>query len=237
MLLLTGSFAFAQLGGKNAFPHYQLPWLFSMIFATWMIGHWIILHSESQENSQTFTPNSFFKRWHSLKKFVFLIPFIYSLKIGYANFQNIQQQKYPRSLQQNEEIQIWKHQLSNALYSSIIDKSLYIDDPQAGRFYTILNSRYAAPFPCPYFVYFYTPQTTLDSILAKRVQLNFYRNFNKQEQFLTSNPPEFIVRGTHSGFINNQLKLWHDAHYTSIDTISYQHFTFVLSRKTNNSVN
>jgi|GEM_PF-1095777 len=225
IFLLIGSLCFSELGGKNAFPHYQLPWMFSLIFSSWMmvvllvdcIGIYQPSFSIVKKSIPVFT--------------VFLfITLCWNLPKTKDNYHAIQLQNFPPFQNQKEELKQWQEQLTLPIFNAIQSTSLYIDDPHSGRFYTLFNTQQAPPFPCPYFVYFYSPNYNQDTAVKHQLEQIFHTNSQKQMSYLQNNPPAFIITGNNHGFLslNNNGNEWFINNYKKINQINYHTFRYNL---------
>ncbi len=228
LFLLIGSLYFSQLGSKNAFPHYQLPWMFAIVLSTWMTV--ILLIDFITIYQPKFTV--FRKTIPIFTLFIFISLYIILPKAK-ENYQTVKQQNYPSFLTEKEEIKQWSEQLDPAVFNSIQNTSLYIDDPQSGRLYTLFNTQEAPPFPCPYFVYFYAPHNSQDTGVTHRLERSYYNNAQKQMSYLEHNPPAFIITGVNNGFLslNNHVKNWLESNYIEINQINYQTFRYKLYQR------
>lgn len=235
ILLILGGFYFSKLGANNGFPHYQLPLLFSLVFCTWFIATTSVETFISCFNSMAIstlpkTNPKFILPTRKLLVIATALSWYMPIKFAVENYKLIQSQNYPPLLHQSVEATHWKEQLSPHILNSLTNNNVYVDDPQAGRFYTHFQSSYQPPFPCPYYVYFYSDITSQDVSLTQRLQQAFYTNQTKQHVYLQSHPPNLIITGNHAGFLttNSKSKQWFYTHYKAIDTLEYLNHTFHL---------
>ncbi|MFM1792148.1 MAG: hypothetical protein RLZZ252_502 [Bacteroidota bacterium] len=228
ILLLIGSLYFSGLGGKNAFPHYQLPWMFSLIFSSWMMV--ILLVDFIGIYQPSF---SIIKKSIPLFTLSLFSTLCWILPTTKANYQAIKQQNFPPFQNQKEELKQWQEQLTLPVFNAIQSTSLYIDDPHSGRFYTLFNTQQAPPFPCPYFVYFYSPNYNQDTAVQHQLEQIFYVNAQRQMSYLQNNPPAFIITGNNHGFLtlNNTVKNWFIDNYKKTNQINYHRLQYNLYQR------
>jgi hypothetical protein len=202
--------------------------MFAIVFSTWMTV--ILLIDFITIYQPKFTV--FRKTIPIFTLFIFISLYIILPKAK-ENYQTVKQQNYPSFLTEKEEIKQWSKQLEPAVFNSIQNTSLCIDDPQSGRLYTLFNTQETPPFPCPYFVYFYSPNSHPDTAVSNRLQHTFYTNAIRQMSFLLENTPTFIIIGNNGGFlsINKETKKWFSENYRRINRINYQSFNYSLYQR------
>lgn len=228
IFLLIGSLYFSHLGGKNAFPHYQLPWMFSLVFTSWMLVILLVDFIEIYQPSF-----SIVKKSVPLYTISLFLTLCWILPKAKDNYQAVQLQNFPPFQNEKDELKQWQEQLTLPIFNAIQNTSLYIDDPHSGRFYTLFNTQQAPPFPCPYFVYFYTPNYSQDTAISHQLEQIFYTNAQKQMSYLENNPPAFIITGNNHGFFtsNNNGKEWFTNNYKKINQIIYHTFRYNLYQR------
>ncbi len=200
LLFLVGSKVFGLLG-KGAYLHYQIPeYLFSWLGLVLFL-HAIYLH--------LLCVNQPHKLYHVAIVIATMAILVVSnslvkfkMPTGHTTmFQTLKDphfingSKYPKLVKLMDEEMAWNNFLFKQNIQLPKHIEIFIDDPHLGRFYGYLNSQYRTCFPCPYWIYFHSD----DSTLTNKIWPFLEQNRSKIIRQLQERPPQFVLTGENKG--------------------------------------